>query len=492
MPGILDFFTKDEFLPHAYCLVENPNLIRLHIASDGITATAYYSIPAALAYFAYQRREDIPFSWIFMLFAAFILLCGTTHLFGIWTLYVPDYYSQGILKAATGIASIGTAIVVWRLLPALLLLPGPEKLRKLNTELETLVEARTSELRAILAEKEALLRHAWHRAAIVESSDDAIIAFDLDGVVTEWNPAAEALFGAPAREMVGWRLAGEAAGRFALADDFLKLLEEVRRGRPRQALDISRQQADGRRLDVSVKASPIRDAAGAVQGVSVIARDIAERLRDAERMRTVMQEVDHRAKNMLMVVMAMIRMTRHDSACRGFVETIQGRVNALAASHSAVVENKWDGAPLSDVVGRTLRPFIAGQTVALRGEQVFIAPVAVQAVGIVLHELATNALKYGALSVPGGKATIEWDRLDDGDLRIRWTERGGGKVVEPRESGFGMRLITGNIPRQLGGATRLEWHEEGLRAMLVVPAKHVVRNRAGAGAGAAGDRARSP
>jgi PAS domain S-box-containing protein len=474
VPGILDFFTRDEFLPHAYCLVENPNLIRLHISSDAITALAYYSIPLALVHFSYKRREDIPFSWMFILFAAFILLCGTTHLFGIWTLYVPDYYSQGVLKAATGLASIGTAIVVWRLMPALLLLPGPEKLRKLNHELESLVDARTSELQAALAEKESLLRQAYHRAAIVTSSDDAIIALDLEGTVTEWNPAAERLLGWTAQEMMGRRLRNRGAPAFPLADHFLALLDAVRERELVHQADTRWEHKSGSQVDASVKASPIREPSGGMQGVSVIARDIRERLRDAERMRTMMMEIDHRAKNMLAVVLAMIRMTRREPACDSFVETIQGRVSALAASHTAIVEHRWDGALLSTVIQRTLQPFVAEQKIAVEGEEVFMAPTAVQAVGLVLHELATNALKYGSLSVPAGGVLIKSTRLETGDLRIVWVERGGPPVVRPRKVSFGMKLITRNIPDQLGGATEVRWEEDGVRATLTIPRTYVV------------------
>lgn len=476
MPGVLDFFTTDEFLPHAYCLVENPSLIRLHIASDATTAAAYYSIPLALGYFAYKRREDIPFSWMFTLFGAFILLCGTTHLFGIWTLYVPDYYSQGILKAATGLASIGTAIVTWRLLPALLLLPGPEKLRKLNTELETLVASRTSELQAALAEKEALLSQAYHRAAIVESSDDAIIAFDLAGKVTEWNHAAEILFGQPSQAMIGKELRGEADGRFVAAQDFLRLVESVRSSHSVQAFDVSRHN-DPQGRDISVRASPIRGSSGAVQGVSVIARDIAERLRNEERMRTVMLEVEHRARNMLAVVVAMIRMTKHDPACNEFVKTIQGRIEALSASHAAVVENKWDGAYVAELVARTLRQVSSDAHISCEGGEVLIAPVASQALGIVLHELATNARKHGALSSPQGQVLIRWTISDERNLTITWSERGGPPAEQPSKTSLGMRLITRQFNDQLEGTAELDWHTNGLTATFVIPAAFVIQRR---------------
>src|SRR5262249_20143780 len=115
MGWLKQVFETDGFMPHGFCLVWNPVLIWLHVVSDALIGVAYYSIPVALLYFV-ARRRDLAFSWLFLLFAAFILLCGGTHFVEIWTLWHPDYALQGMLKAATALVSVGTAIMVWPIL----------------------------------------------------------------------------------------------------------------------------------------------------------------------------------------------------------------------------------------------------------------------------------------------------------------------------------------------------------------------------------------
>jgi len=185
------------FLPHGYCLLWLPDLVGLHIVSDGLIALSYFSIPFALLHFV-RRRKDLAFKWIFGLYAAFILSCGVTHLLGIWTLWQPVYWLDGGAKAVTAVASVGTALLTWRLVPRALALPSPaalqhanqrlqqevrqreqaqEALRQANLALERRVAERTAEvqaanlhlqegneqLRAALADKELLIREVHHR-----------------------------------------------------------------------------------------------------------------------------------------------------------------------------------------------------------------------------------------------------------------------------------------------------------------------------------------
>jgi len=132
--GIGEFFNSENFMPHGHCFLWQPEILWLHIFSDAGIALAYYSIPAILIYLT-KKRADLPFKSVFWLFGAFILLCGTTHLFSIWTIWHPDYAIDGILKAATAIVSIITFFVTCRLIPRALQLASPEKLERLNAEL---------------------------------------------------------------------------------------------------------------------------------------------------------------------------------------------------------------------------------------------------------------------------------------------------------------------------------------------------------------------
>jgi PAS domain S-box-containing protein len=144
---ISSFFDSADLSPHGLCLVWRPELIGLHVVSDAVTGLAYYSIPLALVTFVRCRR-DLAFSWMFGLFAVFILACGTTHFFSIWTLWQPDYGAQGVVKAATAIVSILTAIMLWPLLPKAVALPSPTQLAILNAALQReIAERREAETR---------------------------------------------------------------------------------------------------------------------------------------------------------------------------------------------------------------------------------------------------------------------------------------------------------------------------------------------------------
>lgn len=155
MNSIQRFFDSDDiFMPHGHCYLWYPEILWLNVLGDAIIAFSYFSIPVALAYFAHKRK-DIPFNHLFILFGCFILLCGMTHLFGIWTIWHPDYGEQGLLKAATAFVSLLTAIMIWRLMPALMRLPSPTVLQEANEKLHAtnqLIEAEVLERTAALAE----------------------------------------------------------------------------------------------------------------------------------------------------------------------------------------------------------------------------------------------------------------------------------------------------------------------------------------------------
>ena len=202
--------------------------------------------------------------------------------------------------------------------------------------------------------------------------------------------------------------------------------------------------------------------------------DITDRRAAEERQRLLMREVDHRAKNVLAVVQSVLRLTRADDP-RAFAAAVEGRVLALARAHDLLARDRWHGAGLREVVAQELAPYRGGPDgaarVAFEGPRIRLAPDAVQPFGMVLHELATNAAKHGALSVPQGTLRVTWWRGPDGGLLLRWEERGGPRLPgEPERRGFGSRLIGTTLRGQLGGGADFAWEPDGLVCLVTVAA----------------------
>src|ERR1700730_307941 len=192
------------FSPHGICLLWEPELIWLHVASDAIIAMAYFSIPFALTIFVSKRR-DLKFGWIFWAFAVFILACGLTHVLSIYTLWVPIYGIEGLLKAATAGASIFTAVALWPLLPKLLAIPSPFELLQVQAALEEqeLKSRDSAELLQQLRQSQRALRESMTRlTAVVETAVDGFILIDAKGCILLFNPACERLFGYRAEEVM--------------------------------------------------------------------------------------------------------------------------------------------------------------------------------------------------------------------------------------------------------------------------------------------------
>jgi two-component sensor histidine kinase len=158
--GFFDFFSSEDFTPHGMCFLWQPGILWLRVVSDTVIAFSYYAIPLALGYFAYKRR-DMVFRHVFWFFSVFVLACGTTHLMAIWVLWRPDYAVEGLVKAATAVASFSALVVLWRIMPQVLTFPSPAQLRLANRELERQItqrrksEAKVRELNADLESRVA-------------------------------------------------------------------------------------------------------------------------------------------------------------------------------------------------------------------------------------------------------------------------------------------------------------------------------------------------
>jgi two-component sensor histidine kinase len=208
--------------------------------------------------------------------------------------------------------------------------------------------------------------------------------------------------------------------------------------------------------------SPVKNAEGKVVGASKIARDITEQKRSQEQITTLAREAEHRSKNLLANVQAMVNLSQA-TAVDDLKKAIEGRIQALANVHSLFVTTRWIGAELSTIARQELDPYSKTEETRVRigGPEVLLDPNAAQVLAITLHELATNAAKYGSLSVSNGQIELIWSHEADGQLNLRWTETGGPPVTAPTRKGFGGRIMEQMIG-QLKGKTRFDWNAEGL------------------------------
>ena len=307
---------------------------------------------------------------------------------------------------------------------------------------------------------------AW-LAAIVESSDDAIVSKTLDGVITSWNHSAERLFGYTAEEAIGQHtLMLAAPGR---EDEMPRILEKISRGEKIEHYDTMRRRKDGAIIEISLTVSPIRDASGRIVGASKIARDVGERKRWERRQALLLRELNHRVKNTLTVIQAIARNTARPGIGIGhFIDDFEGRLGAMAAAHDQLVAANWEGAMLDDLVRGTLGALAGARGMRLLLPSVHLSPALASNLALAVHELASNAAKYGALSTPLGHVELDGS-LVDGDLRLVWRERGGPEVDVPSHRGFGTILLADVLTHQHGARVTLDWQREGLVCTLTLP-----------------------
>jgi two-component sensor histidine kinase len=216
--------------------------------------------------------------------------------------------------------------------------------------------------------------------------------------------------------------------------------------------------------------TPILGADGAVTHIVSAVQDVTGEVlerRSEDARKLLMREVDHRARNALTVVQSFVRLTTA-SSLGDFRRVVDGRVEALARAQTSLAARRWEGASLHDVVEGELAALSQPGKYTVSGPQILLRAGDVQAMSMVIHELATNASKYGALSTEGGTLTIAWDKGAAGGMTLVWSEEGGPRVEPPSREGFGSRLVS-QLTRQLGGEIAYAWRADGLRAELSLP-----------------------
>jgi PAS domain S-box-containing protein len=211
------------------------------------------------------------------------------------------------------------------------------------------------------------------------------------------------------------------------------------------------------------------DQHGRLIWLSGVTADITDRKRAEERQILLAEEVDHRARNVVAVVQSIMRLTRADSIDE-YIGALDGRIGALSNAHRLLAGSRWEGADLNRLVEEEFAPYRAAghERVTTRGPVVLLPPATAQTIALALHELATNAAKYGALSTGAGRVALTW-RIDVGKLELDWTESDGPEISPPTRRGYGSRAIVTGIERQLGGVVNFDWQMNGLRCTLSVP-----------------------
>src|SRR5215469_4921780 len=204
-----------------------------------------------------------------------------------------------------------------------------------------------------------------------------------------------------------------------------------------------------------------------------LANAVALLRQSEQRQRLLTTELDHRVKNILAQVAGVVGSTRQGSrSIDDFVRSLGGRIQSMAAAHTLLSESNWQSVGLDALVHTQLAPYKTGTNVKTSGTDVMLAPTETQALGRVLHELATNAAKYGALSIPGGQVSVSWDRKPNGQaasLILEWREHGGPRAVPDIESSYGTNLIRNLIPHELEGTVDLEFAAEGVNCRIEIP-----------------------
>jgi len=299
----------------------------------------------------------------------------------------------------------------------------------------------------------------------------AIYTTDAQGRITFYNEAAVTLSGR--RPILGsdewcvtWRL--YRLDGSPMRHDECPMAVALKEGREVRGVEAIAERPDGSRIVFLPYPTPLRDAQGNIVGGINMLVDITERKEAEERQRLLLHEVNHRANNLLSVMQSFVALTVAPDV-PSYRAALDGRLRTLARAHNLLAHSSWAGADLAQLVTEELAPYMKSDEsgVWLQGPALPLAPMAAQSVAMIIHELATNAAKYGALSVSGARLAVQWHRAPD-DIVIRWTENGGPAVCQPTRAGLGSALIDRCVA-QLGGTLSRQWLASGLHVELCLP-----------------------
>jgi PAS domain S-box-containing protein len=403
-------------------------------------------------------REHPRFQKLAIIFVSAIQVGETDHLRG-YEIGAVDYVSVPVVPKVLR-AKVRVFVDLYR---------KTRQLEVLNSELEERVAARTAELEA---QTERLRQSEERRSIALSAGDMGSWEVDLVTGHLEWDDGPYRIFGVdpghfePTVERIEAMMHPDDREKNALA-------AIVGSGESRFQVEFRIVRPSGEVRWCYGAGIITRDADGKPVRMNGVTVDITDRKRAEERQVLLAREVDHRAKNTLAVVLSVLRLTRAPTT-KDFIATVEGRVHALAATHNLLSATRWEGADLGKIVEEEMAPYHANhrQRVITGGPAVVLLPATAQAVALALHELATNAAKYGALSTETGTLGVTW-RADGDALVLDWTETGGPPAAEPARLGFGLTIVRSSIEAQFRGGVSYEWRREGLRCTLSIPAAQI-------------------
>ena len=404
-------------------------------------------------------REHPRFQKLAFIFVSAVQIADTDHLRG-YEIGAVDYVAVPVVPEVLR-AKVKVFIELYR---------KTRQLEALNTELEERVNARTVEFEA---QSERLRQSEERRSLALSAGDMGSWEIYAASPAFQWDEGQHRIFGVepgrfvPTRQHVQDMIHPDDRDAYSLV-----AAAEDNGSRYHQEFRIIRPNGEVRWCFSAIAAT--RDELGALLRLNGVTVDITERKRAEERQALLAREVDHRAKNTLAVVMSVLRLTEANST-EEFVTAVEGRIKALAATHNLLSATRWEGANLRRVVDEEIAPYQASdhQRIVAAGPAVVLLPAAAQAATVALHELATNAAKYGALSTAAGRLTLRWSVGRDA-LVLDWTETGGPAAAPPTSLGFGLTVVRSSIEGQFEGEVVFDWRPEGLHCTLSIPRAQIV------------------
>ena len=340
------------------------------------------------------------------------------------------------------------------------------QLEQLNQQLEARVAERTAELEASTTQ---LMKSEQRRSLALAAGNMGSWDWDRETGHYVWDEGQYRIFGIEPSEFT----VTPANIRTRIHhDDWHKLqigLDRMTKDGRAHQLEFRVLRPDGRIRWCVGSAATTVDENNQVVRVSGVTLDITDRKEAEERQMLLAREVDHRSKNALALVQSILRLTRAKNL-PAYVTAVEGRIKALSRAHTVLSQSRWHGADLRGLVDEELAPYRIGNVEKIKtsGPDVLLQPASAQTLALALHELATNAAKYGALSSMFGQLQLGW-QLSNGKLVLDWNETGGPATKLPSVNGFGTRIILASIERQLRGHVAFDWRREGLRCVLSVP-----------------------